>query len=354
MPFPFAITRKLVYFAIATILLFISIVVLNWRFDFIGILLDYTTNLIIGAVTTILKVTGINDPSQSNYINLSEVISPFLVQEYLMKKVVAVVLLIIWFTPASTRLKVLTTIAILPVHFIAIVLKTLSVAFLFIYGLSQNDAWQTARIFVYLSYLLLLLIWLRHNPAIFDRISEMTKSHRESLERKTKILIRVILIFLGIEFILAVYSFEPWIQFLFTTCKYILNFFHYHSVVDGFYLLGDNGNVYMAKACLGIRATYIFAAFVYLTGKNTRKKVLFILIGVIIINIANILRLVFLFIHLQNHGMYLWKIEVHDMFNILVYSIVFILWVIWLEWYTDIWKNLRNKTKEVMTPGVKK
>ncbi|MFN8239983.1 MAG: hypothetical protein U0X39_04430 [Bacteroidales bacterium] len=47
----------------------------------------------------------------------------------------------------------------------------------------------------------------------------------------------------------------------------------------------------------------------------------------------NILRFVFLFIHIQKHGDYKLAISVHDMYNYITYTFVFILWIIWIEFF---------------------
>ena len=78
------------------------------------------------------------------------------------------------------------------------------------------------------------------------------------------------------------------------------------------------------------------------TGKNSISKWLFIVTGLIILNLTNIIRFVLLFIHMQNHGGYVLKIDVHNIYNYIIYGIVFLLWIIWFEKYSD----LRDQKKE--------
>jgi exosortase/archaeosortase family protein len=80
----------------------------------------------------------------------------------------------------------------------------------------------------------------------------------------------------------------------------------------------------------------LFAAIVFLTGSTTKTvRWSYILFGLLLINFANILRFVFLFIHLERHGSYMLAMDVHDMYNYIIYAIVFILWVIWFEKFAD-------------------
>jgi hypothetical protein len=45
---------------------------------------------------------------------------------------------------------------------------------------------------------------------------------------------------------------------------------------------------------------------------------------------------VLLFIHIQKNGNYELAMDVHDMYNYIIYIIVFGLWVIWFERFSDI------------------
>ena len=76
---------------------------------------------------------------------------------------------------------------------------------------------------------------------------------------------------------------------------------------------------------------FLFASVVYFTGNQENRGWRFIIFGLFVLNIANIVRIVLVFIHLQNHGDYLLATDVHDLYNYATYTIVFILWVIWFE-----------------------
>jgi len=97
-------------------------------------------------------------------------------------------------------------------------------------------------------------------------------------------------------------------------------------------LVGDKGYVYITEGCLGFTTMFIFASFIYLTGKFKEIKMwIYMLAGLIIINIANIMRLVLIFLKLQNTGSIDKARDLHDLLNFLIYLLVFVLWIIWIE-----------------------
>jgi exosortase/archaeosortase family protein len=312
-------------------------------FNFVKIPFESIIKSIVWFDVKIAGLTDINQDAFKSPINLRSGTTLSFDIQYLMKKLFVAFLVIIWITPTRIKRKILASIAIFPLHYLAILVKILLIIFLCNHNFDLVNARSAGMAFLYFVYFLLIKYWISINPDIYLWIGKITRTSTEFIISKVRILAWLISILIIIEILLAIFELGPWIKFLFNTSHQILNLFNYNSIVDGPNLIGENGIVYMAKGCLGIRMTFIFAAFIFLTGENLRKKLIYILAGIVIINIVNILRFVFLFIHLQNHGEYLWKIEVHDMFNVIVYSIVFILWVIWLEWFTDIWAYLRTK-----------
>jgi len=87
----------------------------------------------------------------------------------------------------------------------------------------------------------------------------------------------------------------------------------------------------MLKSCLGLNTMLLFASLVFITGENSLKSWIYILSGLVILNITNIMRLVLLFMHIQKHGTYVGLVDYHDLYDYVIYGIVFILWVIWFE-----------------------
>ena len=126
----------------------------------------------------------------------------------------------------------------------------------------------------------------------------------------------------------------------------MLSFTPYDVAKEGHTLYGLNGNLFLAKYCLGLQAMYIFGAFIWLTGNKISRKSIFIILGIIFINLTNILRLTLLFMHIQKHGNYELAMDLHEMFNIIIYSLIFILWIIWIEKFSDLWSKKYRMSKD--------
>lgn len=89
----------------------------------------------------------------------------------------------------------------------------------------------------------------------------------------------------------------------------------------------------------------LFTAMVYLTGKNDRTTWMYIILGTILLNIVNVIRFVLLYIYLHKHGAYLLSIDIHDIYTAGLYIIVFLLWILWFERFSEI------RTKKVKDVG---
>jgi exosortase/archaeosortase family protein len=266
--------------------------------------------------------------------------------KYLMKKWLVIIILFFIISPTTIKNKIRATLTFIPFHFLVIAFKISNIILLYQLGFTVLDAESISQSISILLFLLIIFYWLSKNPKILSQIAIFTKTRHIYILKKFKVLKRLLYGFIFVQLILGIFQFEPWINFIFTTTHHLLDFMGYNSIVEPFYLLGENGNIYMAKGCLGIKTTYIFASFIFLTGESLKKISFFAAIGIVVVNVSNILRFVFLFIHLQNHGEYLWNMEVHDLFNIMIYSIIFIMWIIWLEWFTDIWPYLKLSKEE--------
>jgi exosortase/archaeosortase family protein len=160
------------------------------------------------------------------------------------------------------------------------------------------------------------------------------KVDTEFIDRKLPDIFVVIYVYAFIgNFLLGWYDYEGWINFLFQSSQSLLALLNYESIVYNTYLLGENGSIYMEKGCLGFGTMMLFAAVVYLTSEKGPARWVYIFAGLVFLNIINITRFVFLFIHIQkNHG-YAMAMDVHDMYNLILYGVVFVLWVIWFEFF---------------------
>jgi len=281
--------------------------------------------------------------------NHSEIFNPllciFYAPEVRYKKLVAIIFILVWLTKAPLRKKTIGTLLVIIVHFFAITLYNT-------YGLCLSplsDHELVISIPDTIAYLLLftcLVVWYYNNKTgIMESLSKL-KINVPLFEKKIPTLFIIIYIYIIlVNFVFDFFEFSPWITFLFMSSQKILSLSGIDSVVDGTYLIGANRTIYMAKFCLGINTMYLFASVVYLTGRKNMEKWLYIIGGIVFLNFINILRFVFLFIHIQKYGGYTFRIDMHDLFNYIIYSIVFILWVIWFENFSDMKFSNKHSVK---------
>lgn len=198
----------------------------------------------------------------------------------------------------------------------------------------DSSAYLIARTPGILAMMTFLVYWLlRFKNEIFTTLNKL-KIGTEGLAKKIPQIVIIIYIYgLLNNFILGWFDFIPWINFLFVSSQKILTILGYEAEVYVNYLIGEGGSIYMEKGCLGFGTMALFAAIVYLTSNRKRLVWIYMLAGLIFLNFVNILRFVFLFIHLQKNNGYTLAMEVHDMYNLILYSVVFILWVIWFEFF---------------------
>jgi exosortase/archaeosortase family protein len=86
---------------------------------------------------------------------------------------------------------------------------------------------------------------------------------------------------------------------------------------------------------------FVFASFVYLTGDKIKAKWKFIIGGLIFLHVVNIIRLTALFMYVQNNSDLQMAMDHHQIYNIVFYSIIFVLWIIWIEKFV-----LKKETKK--------
>jgi len=134
----------------------------------------------------------------------------------------------------------------------------------------------------------------------------------------------------------SIFAFEPWVGMILRTSSALLAWLGYVNRISGNALLGHYVTIYMNSPCLGILLILIYSAFIYMTGESMKRRVAYIAAGIAVINLINVFRVCYIFIHVTVHrGKYLLGVDIHDLFNFVVYAAVFVLWVVWIEWYSD-------------------
>jgi len=96
-------------------------------------------------------------------------------------------------------------------------------------------------------------------------------------------------------------------------------------------LIIDNSySVSIVEGCNSISVIILFMAFVIAFAENFKKTVLFLLAGSVLIYIVNLLRIAVLVVALYKYPQY--ENVLHSVvFPGIIYSLVFILWMIWVR-----------------------
>lgn len=100
---------------------------------------------------------------------------------------------------------------------------------------------------------------------------------------------------------------------------------NYRSVA----ILGSYG-VIVGNHCVGFGLTYGFAALIISYPAPWKKKLWFIPLGAALIMLSNIIRVIVLTISTHEKGGFV-ELDQHDFFNYIIYGLIFILWIVWVQ-----------------------
>jgi exosortase/archaeosortase family protein len=105
-----------------------------------------------------------------------------------------------------------------------------------------------------------------------------------------------------------------------------------YEVVDNYIsvaIIGSYG-VVIGNHCVGFGLMFGFFALIFSYPASWKLKLWFIPLGCALIMITNIIRVVTLAISTFEHNSFV-NLEQHDLFNYIIYGLIFILWVIWVR-----------------------
>jgi len=285
----------------------------------------------------ILHWTGFPVKIINHKILLNNNIINGFIPETLYKKWTLILLLFFWLTKTSFRRKMFFTVLLLIVHFLLVSLHIAIGARLVSLGMVDTIFPSASLTFGVMSMITILFVWYWKNKDFILHSLQKLKINTQLLESKFTVIIVLTYLYAVIGFfLLYAFDYQWWINFLFVSARKILSVIGYDASVEHSLLIGNNGSIYMAKYCLGFKTMLLFASLVYLTGNDNKRRWIYIIIGLIFLNFVNIMRFVLLFIHIQKHGGYTLSMDLHDMYKYITYTIVFILWVIWFEKFSDI------------------
>lgn len=89
---------------------------------------------------------------------------------------------------------------------------------------------------------------------------------------------------------------------------------------------------WIGEACNGLKLIGVFAIFIVCYGSNWKRKTLFILAGILVIHIANVIRVAGLTLIEATYPEYL-DFNHNVTFQIIIYSVIFGLWWLWINKY---------------------
>jgi exosortase/archaeosortase family protein len=335
-----------IFFASLLILLLVYLalkIIFPGSFSLTQLLADITNPYLILVekfANFILQRLGSSLIFQNHIVTLNGIPIDGFVAQIMYKKFTLFYILVLWFTKSFSWEKILFTILYLAISFIAVSFYNVAEAFS-LTGISYNNT-LISTIHGVVIFLLntLLLIWYWINKGSSSESSTTASGITKLLARKLFDIILLIYVYAILLFSIDHFDFNLLIEFILKSSQKILGILGYGSLVKDNLLIGQNGSISLARPCLGIMTLFYFAALLYLTSKQYKKVWVYIIIGLLVLNIANIIRIVTLFIYIQKNGTDL-ALDVHDMFTYITYFIVFILWVIWFEKFM----NIRGKKK---------
>ena len=264
-------------------------------------------------------------------------------QIYLLNlKWTALLFISFWLVQSSINKKILYTFLLLVTHFFAIVAGLVLLAGLGPLVIDPNSLTQLRpnTVGAIVSFVL-FAVWVKKSKSDIElSLAKIKINLKLSAKKINEILVVFFVIILLKNFFIPYLNYYPYIDLLLKVTKWVVFLFGYQSEINGAYLIGLNGGtLFLDKVCLGFITMFIFAALVYLTRRDNRITWKYVLFGIIILHLLNIARLSLLFIFVQYHNDSELIMEHHDMYNIVVYIIIFALWIIWFEKYNKVLRS---------------
>ena len=123
-----------------------------------------------------------------------------------------------------------------------------------------------------------------------------------------------------------------WRTFTIKSSATILQWMDYNVYTHNFHLkvIGKHGFT-LVYTCLGYGIMSVFTAFVLAFPGKIKSRYGFLVLGIVIIQLLNTLRLILLALYWDRRAPLL-KIDHHDLFNIVVYAILILLVYVWLRY----------------------
>jgi exosortase/archaeosortase family protein len=127
------------------------------------------------------------------------------------------------------------------------------------------------------------------------------------------------------------FNYISWLRELLLNCSaQILDFFGFTAITNEYdLLLAGHGAIRLVFSCLGLGVMSFFAAFVLSYPKKFKSKIIFLIAGILGIQILNILRFILLALFWNKHDSQI--LDHHTVFNISIYLIIAVSLYFWVK-----------------------
>lgn len=327
--------RKVFFLLITS--LFLIIIFLTVRFfnpEFISILLDPYYSIAESLANNIIKLLVDGIDIQNHNIIFKAYPKYF--------RLSVILLLSFWFAHSSLKKKVKFTFLLLFTHCFAVVSGLVIIGIrpmfensVFLSQLQPNAIGDIAMF-------ALFAVWLKQSISdIQFALEEIRFNFKLTEKRINEILVVFFLYILLTDFLIPYSNFHYYIDLILKATKSVVFVFGYLGEINEIQMSGSNGGTLIVdSSCLGFHTMFIFAAMVYLTRRENKTSWKYILFGIIILHLINILRLSLIFIFVQHNADNELIQAHHDILSIVVYLLIFVLWIIWFEKNNKIGKDI--------------
>lgn len=90
----------------------------------------------------------------------------------------------------------------------------------------------------------------------------------------------------------------------------------------------------VVEGCNGLSVMILFAAFIFAFSAQWKKTVIYILLGIVLLQILNCFRIAFLCFALYHYKQYGTLLH-GTIFPLIIYGAVFLLWILWVTKFSD-------------------
>lgn len=138
------------------------------------------------------------------------------------------------------------------------------------------------------------------------------------------------------------------IDYILYHTKFFLELFQYETEIIPsariIRIVGTRG-VTVGEPCIGIGVMAVFSALILSYPGGGLKKLWYIPIGILVIHLMNIVRIGLLTILIEINST-LWELNHKFIFKIVIYSVVFLLWIKWINLIKQLHKRKKNENRK--------